>query len=394
MELTPEEKDMAEGKYGNSTQKAMEILVTLGEIYGAKRLIDISSVQIAGVSYANLNEPGLNWLADMAKDGEVRVFTTLNPAGMDLEEWRKIGISEEFAKNQLRVVDAFGKMGVITTCSCTPYLYGNLPLFGQNIAWSESSAVCFANSVIGARTNREGGPSALSAALVGKTPEYGFHLDENRQPEVTVEINAEVQGTYRFGALGKVLGDQLGKKITYIKGIPKASVEELKSFCASYATYGGVALFHMESITPDKVQKIPSEMIEVTEKDMEKALKELTDDTEIDFISLGCPHASLVELEYIAKKLKGKTVNPKKEIWITTARPTKQVADRMGFTKMIEDSGAKIAADTCCVVAPIKGRFKGLASDSAKMCYYGSGRNKFAVKLMSMDECIEEALKQ
>ena len=394
MELTPEEKDMAEGKYGNSTQKAMEILVTLGEIYGAKRLIDISSVQIAGVSYANLNEPGLNWLADMARDGKVRVFTTLNPAGMDLEEWRKIGISEEFAKNQLRVVDAFGKMGVITTCSCTPYLYGNLPLFGQNIAWSESSAVCFANSVIGARTNREGGPSALSAALVGKTPEYGFHLDENRQPEVTVEINAKVQGTYRFGALGKVLGDRLGKKITYIKGIPKASVEELKSFCASYATYGGVALFHMESITPDKVQKIPSEMIEVTEKDMEKALKELTDDTEIDFISLGCPHASLVELEYIAKKLKGKTVNPKKEIWITTARPTKQVADRMGFTKIIEDSGAKIAADTCCVVAPIKGRFKGLASDSAKMCYYGSGRNKFAVKLMSMDECIEEALKQ
>ena len=394
MELTPEEKNMAEGKYGKATQKAMEILVTLGEIYGAKRLIDISSVQIAGVSYANLNEPGLNWLADMAKDGEVRVFTTLNPAGMDLEEWRKLGISEEFAEKQLRVVEAFGKMGVITTCSCTPYLYGNLPHFGQNIAWSESSAVCFANSVIGARTNREGGPSALSAALVGKTPEYGFHLDENRQPEVTVEIKAKVQGTYRFGALGKVLGDQLGKKITYIKGIPKASVEELKSFCASYATYGGVALFHMESITPDKVQKIPSEMIEVTEKDIEKALKELDDDTEIDFISLGCPHASLAELEYIAKKLKGKTVNPKKEIWITTARPTKQVADRMGFTKIIEDSGAKIAADTCCVVAPIRGRFKGLASDSAKMCYYGSGRNKFAVKLMSMDECIEEALKQ
>ena len=394
MELTPEEQEMAEGKYGKATQIAMEILVTLGEIYGAKRLIDVTSVQIAGVSYANLNEPGLEWLEEMAKDGKVRTFTTLNPAGMDLEEWRKLAISEEFAENQIRVVDAFRKLDVITTCSCTPYLYGNLPHYGQHIAWSESSAVAYANSVLGARTNREGGPSALSAALVGKTPEYGFHLEENRQPELTVEVKAPVKSTFIFGALGKVLGDRFGKKITYIKGIPKASVEELKSFCASYATYGGIALFHMEGITPDKVQTIPAESEVVTEEDLKKAIADLTDDVEIDFISLGCPHASLSELEYIAKKLHNKKVNPKKEIWITTARPTKQIADRMGFTQMIEDSGAKIAADTCCVVAPIKGRFHGLASDSAKMCYYGSGRNKFLVKLMSMDECLEEALKQ
>ena len=394
MELTLEEQEMADGKHGKATQTAMEILITLGEIYGAKRLIDISSVQIAGVSYANLNEPGLEWLADMAKDGKVRTFTTLNPAGMDLEEWKKLAISDEFAENQHRVVDAFGKMGVITTCSCTPYLYGNLPHYGQHIAWSESSAVCYANSVIGARTNREGGPSALSAALVGKTPEYGFHLDENRQPEITVTLNTPVKGTFNFGALGKVLGDRFGKKITYIKGIPKASVEELKSFCASYATYGGVALFHMEGITPDRVETIPTDVEVVTEEDLKKAIADLTDDVEIDFISLGCPHASLAELEHIAFKLKDKKINPKKEVWITTARPTKQIADRMGFTKMIEDSGAKIAADTCCVVAPIKGRFHGLASDSAKMCYYGSGRNKFSVKIMSMDECIEEALRK
>ena len=393
MELTPEEQEMAAGKHGKATQKAIEILITLGEIYGAKRFIDISSVQVAGVSYANLNEPGLEWLAEMAEDGRVRVLTTLNPSGMDMEEWRKLAISEEFAENQQRVVEAFGRMNIITTCSCTPYLYGNLPHFGQHIAWSESSAVCYANSVLGARTNREGGPSALSAALVGKTPEYGFHLEENRQPEIKVEVKTKVEGTFQFGALGKVLGDRLGKKISYITGIPKATVEELKSFCASYATYGGVALFHMEGITPDRVNKIPSETTEVTEDDLKSAITDLNEDTEIDFISLGCPHASLAELEYIAKKLVGNKVNPSKEIWITTARPTKQIADRMGFTKMIEDSGAKIAADTCCVVAPIKGRFHGLASDSAKMCYYGSGRNKFSVKLMSVDECIEEALK-
>ncbi|MHA2060349.1 MAG: aconitase X catalytic domain-containing protein [Candidatus Ranarchaeia archaeon] len=392
MELTSEEKEMAEGKFGSATQKAMEILITLGEIYGAKRMIPITSVQVAGVSYANLNEPGLEWLAEMAKDGKVRVFTTLNPAGMDLQEWKKLGISEEFAKNQQRVIEAFAKMGIVTTCTCTPYLVGNVPHYGQHIAWSESSAVCYANSVLGARTNREGGPSALSAALIGRTPEYGFHLDENRQPHVHVKVTKNIQGTFQYGALGKVLGDKLGKKITYITGIPSATVEELKSLCASYATYGGVALFHMEGITPDKVQEIPTESITVTEDDINKAIESLNKDTTVDFISIGCPHTSLAELEYISKKLKGKKV--KKEMWITTARPTKLVSDQMGFTKMIEDSGAKIAADTCCVVAPIKGRFSGLATDSAKGCYYGSGRHRFDIKLMSIDDCIAEALKE
>ncbi|MHA1974359.1 MAG: aconitase X [Candidatus Hodarchaeales archaeon] len=393
MKLTADERDMASGRNGKALKKAMEILIALGEIYGAKRLIPITSVQISGVSYANLNEPGLEWLESMAEDGKVRVFTTLNPAGMDLDDWRKLGISEEFAKNQLRVVDAFGKLGVITTCSCTPYLYGNLPVFGQHIAWSESSAVCYANSVIGAMSNREGGPSALSAALTGKTPEYGFHCKENREPEISVELKTEIKGTYQFGALGKTLGDKLGKKITYISGIENASLEELKSFCASYATYGGVALFHMEGITPNPIEIIPKDVIEVTTDDIQRSIEDLNDETEIDFISIGCPHASLEELEYVANKLKGKEINNRKEMWITTSRPTKQIADRMGFTAAIEASGAKVAADTCCVVAPIKGRFHGLASDSAKMCYYGSGRNKFSVKLMSIDDCIEEALK-
>ncbi|UCH05914.1 MAG: DUF521 domain-containing protein, partial [Candidatus Thorarchaeota archaeon] len=165
MDLTSEEQDMLEGRKGNATRKAMEIIATLGEIYGAERLIPVVSVQIAGVSYHNLGEAGLEYLSEMAEDGRTRVLTTLNPAGMDLLEWKKHGISDDFAVNQQRVVDAFSKMGVVTTCTCTPYLIGNLPHYGEHIAWAESSAVCFANSVIGARTNREGGPSALASAL-------------------------------------------------------------------------------------------------------------------------------------------------------------------------------------------------------------------------------------
>ncbi|NHJ21294.1 MAG: DUF521 domain-containing protein [Candidatus Lokiarchaeota archaeon] len=397
MNLSQEDRDMLEGKHGKAVQKSMEILTTLGEIFNAEGMITIHSVQVAGVSYANLGEAGLEFLNEMAEDGKVRVLTTLNPAGMDRENWKVLGIDEEFAKNQNRAINAFAKMGIITTCSCTPYLIGNSPHFGQHIAWAESSAVCFANSVIGARTNREGGPSALAAALTGKTPNYGYHLDQNRRGQVLVKVNVPLKGTDEFGVLGKIIGDKLvalGKVIPFIVGIPSATVEELKSFCASIATYGGVALFHMEGITPEynNYPKPKDIEFDVNQNDMEKARTELIDDNlEIDFVSIGCPHASIHEIAILADLLKGKKVN--KEFWITTARPTKKIADQAGYTKTIEDAGAKFAADTCCVVAPIKGRFKGIMVDSAKACYYGRAKNKFKVKIGTIEDCVAEAIR-
>jgi len=397
MKLTQEEQDMLDGKQGRATQKSMEILTTLGEIFDAECMIKIYSVQIAGVSYANLGEAGLEFLSEMAEDGKVKVLTTLNPAGMDRENWQALGIDEEFAINQNRAIEAFTKMGIITTCSCTPYLIGNLPHFGQHIAWAESSAVCYSNSIIGARTNREGGPSALAAALTGKVPKYGYHLDENRHGQVLIKINAQVNGTDEFGVLGKFIGDklvELEKKIPYITGIPSATVEELKSFCASVATYGGTALFHMKGITPeyDKYPKPSDIVFEINQDNLDKTRAELIDnDIIIDFVSIGCPHASIHEIANIAKLLEGKKV--KKEFWITTARPTKRIADEAGYSKIIEDAGAKFAADTCCVVAPIKGRFKGIMVDSAKACYYGRAKNKFKVKIGTIEACIEEATK-
>jgi len=397
MRLDQEEKDMLEGKYGKSAQKSMEILTTLGEIFDADSMIDVHGVQIAGVSYANLGEAGLEFLTEMAEDGKVRVLTTLNPAGMDRENWQALGIDKEFAKNQNRAIDAFAKMGIITTCSCTPYLIGNAPHYGQHIAWAESSAVCYSNSVIGARTNREGGPSALASALTGKTPNYGYHLDKNRHGQVLIKVNSPVTGTDEFGVLGKIIGDklvELGKKIPYITGIPSATVEELKSFCASVATYGGTALFHMEDVTPEynKYPKPSDIVFEISKNDLDITRAELIDeDLEVDFVSIGCPHASIHEIANLANLLKGKKV--KKEFWITTARPTKRIADEVGYSRIIEDAGAKFAADTCCVVAPIKGRFKGIMVDSAKACYYGRAKNKFKVKIGSIEECVAEAIK-
>ncbi|MCK5150792.1 MAG: aconitase X catalytic domain-containing protein [Candidatus Thorarchaeota archaeon] len=391
LDLTAEEKEMLDGKHGKATMKAMEIITTLGEIYGAERLIPISSVQIAGVSYHNLGEAGLEYLSEIAVDGRVRVLTTLNPAGMDLEEWKKHGISEDFAENQQRVVDAFARMGVVTTCTCTPYLIGNLPHFGEHIAWAESSAVCFSNSVIGARTNREGGPSALASALTGRTAEYGFHLDENRVAQVKYDVQVKLRNTDDFGLLGQVIGERTRKAIPYITGIPHATSEALKSFCASIATYGGVALFHMENITPNRTS-IPEEIEIVTQADLDQARKTLDDENaEIDFISIGCPHASIDEIAKIADMLDGKQVTEGKTVWITTAKPTKDLAKMMGYYDTIEQSGAFLVSDACCAVAPLKGRFKGLMTDSAKACFYARGKNDFRTEIRSIQECIQEA---
>ncbi len=391
LELTQQEEAMLEGEYGRATQKAMEILTALGEIYGAERMLPVTSVQISGVSYANLGEPGLKFLNDLAKDGKVRVLTTLNPAGMDLQEWEKLGIAEDFAKNQLRVIEAFRKMGVVTTATCTPYLVGNIPHYGEHIAWAESSAVAFANSVIGARTNREGGPSALAAALTGRTPAYGYHLDENRKPQVVIQFEGELKSVRDFGALGKAIAEVAKGKVVYIKGIRSASIEELKGFSASIATYGGVGIYHIEHITPEwKEYPIPKETIELGQKDVKRHIEEMSDELEeIDFVTIGCPHTSLREIEIIAEMLRGKKVT--KEMWITTSRPVKEIADQMGYTKIIETAGAKIAADTCAVVAPIKGRFKGMVTNSAKACYYARGRNNFKVQIKPLKEVIQEA---
>jgi predicted aconitase len=392
LKLTKEEKEMLDGKHGKATRKAMEIITTLGEIYGAERLIPVSSVQIAGVSYHNLGEAGLEYLDEMAEDGRTRVLTTLNPAGMDLEEWKKHGISEDFAKNQQRVVDAFEKMGVVTTCTCTPYLIGNLPHYGEHIAWAESSAVCFSNSVIGALTNREGGPSALASALTGRTAEYGLHLQENRVAQVKYELRTKLTNTDDFGLLGHVIGERTGKTIPYIVGVEKATTEELKSFSASVATYGGVAIFHMEGITPNRTP-IPDKTEIITKGDLEKARVQLDDEeADIDFISVGCPHASIKEIGRIAEMLDGKKVADGKTVWITTAKPTKDLAIKMGYYDKIEKAGAFLVADACCAVAPLKGKFSGLMTDSAKACFYARGKNSFKTEIRTVEKCIQEAI--
>jgi predicted aconitase len=393
MQLTKEEQAMLDGKEGYAVRKSMEILAALGDIFGAESLIDVGSVQVAGVSYHNLGDAGLEFLNTLAADGKVKVLTTLNPAGMDLENWQQLGISPEFAEKQNLVIDAFKRMGILISCTCTPYLIGNLPLYGEHLAWSESSAVTFANSVLGAKTNREGGPSALAAAFVGKTPCYGLHLDENRVPDVHVKVNAELSKLSDWGALGYAIGKKAENKIPYITGIKAVDLDELKSFCASVVTYGAKPLFYMKGVTPGaEAQKQPSQTVEIEQADLKNAYDNINDDvTDIELVCVGCPHCSIKEIAEIAALLKGKKVAVGTEFWVATSRTAKQLADKRGYTATIEEAGGKFACDTCMAVAPLKGRFKSLATTSAKGCFY-SRQNNMKTKMGGVEECVEAAV--
>ena len=393
MYLTKEEQRMLSGEEGHAVRKSMEILVALGNIYGAERLIKVGSVQVAGVSYHNLGDAGLEFLNELAKDGKVKVLTTLNPAGMDLENWKQLGITEEFAEKQNLVIDAFKKMGILISCTCTPYLIGNLPRYGEHIAWSESSAVTFANSVIGARTNREGGPSALAAAFVGKTPCYGLHLDENRVPDIQVQVKANLSKLSDWGALGYAIGKKAENKIPYIMGIEDAELDELKSFCASVVTYGTKPLFYIKGITPASENcQVPKDTVSIEEEDIKEAYANINDEvTDIELVCVGCPHCSIKEIAQIAELLKDKEIAETTEFWVATSRTAKQLADKRGYTETIESAGGKFACDTCMAVAPLKGRFKSLATTSAKGCFY-SRQNNMKTKMGSIEECIEAAV--
>ena len=391
MHLTKEEEKILDGEEGEVLERLFRLLVRLGDIYGAEKMIPVGSVQVAGVSYKSVGDPGLAFLEDMASKGaKVKVLTYLNPAGMDLENWEKLGFPKDFAKNQIRVMDAFKKMGIVITSTCTPYLAGNLPRFREHIAWSESSAVSFSNSVIGARTNREGGPSALAAALCGRTPNYGLHLWEKRQPNVKINVDVNLDFSSDFGALGYFVGKQVKNKIPYFTGIKDANTDQLKALGAAMAASGAVALYHAENLTPeaDLVEKDGLETINVSKKELDETYEKLNSGKDPDIVILGCPHASLREISTLADKLKGKHL--KKPVWICTSRMMKEAADRMGFTEIIEKAGGNIVADTCMVVSPIERMgYKTTGVNSGKAANYLPGFCKQDVVFANIDKLVE-----
>ena len=384
MYLSREEEGIYQGEKGETLRRMMEILVALGDIYGAERLVPVRSVQVAGVSYKNIGEAGLEWISDLK--GQVAVPSILNPAGMDLCRWREMGITEQFALKQQETIEAYRKLGVTIDCTCTPYQIYDLASRGDHLAWSESSAVSYANSVIGARTNREGGPSALAAALVGKTALYGYHLDEFRRPTLLVEVDADLQGS-DYGALGFLVGRIVKDGIPFfrLRGAPTG--DELKALGASMAASGSVALYYVEDVTPAPPAWQAEERISIGRKEIDEVYAANSGE-DADAVALGCPHCSSEELEKIAGLLKGRTVE--KTLWVCTA---KKIAEaHPDLVRTIEESGARVFCDTCMVVSPATERFAKMMVNSGKALAYLPGLGKVKAGLGTMEECINASL--
>lgn len=385
MYLSRVEELIYQGQRGESLRRAMEILVALGDIFDADRLIPVKSVQIAGVSFKNIGEAGLEWISDL--NGKVVVPSILNPAGMDLSRWQEMGIDEDFARKQKATIDAYRRLGITIDCTCTPYqINPEIASPGDHLAWSESSAVSYANSVIGARTNREGGPSALAAGLIGKTPFYGYHLDRNRIPTHRIEVETDLNGS-DFGALGFLVGRTVRDGIPLFELLSRPTLDDLKSLGAAMAASGSVALYYVEGVTltppedSDKLEKISVDRMQIDE------VYESHPGMDADIVALGCPHCSKAELNRIAELLEDKKV--KKELWVCTARKIAEICPDL--VARIEKSGAKVICDTCMVVSPASEDYRKMMVNSGKALTYIPGLCGIEAGFGSTEECIEVA---
>ncbi|MFH2101596.1 MAG: aconitase X catalytic domain-containing protein [Candidatus Micrarchaeota archaeon] len=347
------EQKMLDGEMGEATAQSMEILVALAKIFKAEGMIPVSSAQVSGVSYKTIGDAGLEYLQDLASKGaRTKIPTFLNPAGMDIFQWKEMGIPGDFAKKQIDILDAYSRMGIMKTCTCTPYFIGLRPKKGEHIAWAESSAVAFANSVLGARTNREGGPSALAAAICGVTPNYGLHLDENRVASVDVHIQCKLENVSDFGALGHAVGKLANRKYPAFSGIKSAREEHLKVLGASMAASGSVPLFFIKNVTPEYNVAEDAEKITFTDDELKAAKSELDSGEKPQLVTLGCPHASLEEIRQVALMVEKR--KPTCEFWVCTARKIKEESDALGYSRTIEEAGGRVVADTCMVVCPLE----------------------------------------
>ncbi len=367
MHLTKDEERILEGEYGESLRMMMSILVKIGEIYNADRLIPIASAQISGVSYNTIGDHGLHFLRSL-RGVKVKVPTTLNPLAFDKRYVDLLKVSEEMLEKQGKIIKAYVNMGIRPTATCTPYYFDNIPKFGQHIAWAESSAVIYANSIIGARTNREGAVTALAAAIIGKAPNYGLHLEEERKATHIVALDFEPKGE-EYPLVGLAIGER-------ISGIPYLRItgdeDDFKLMGAAMAASGSIPMYHVEGYTPEYRNALNDDVERIfIERD---ELDYFREEIDVELIAIGCPHVSAVELRRIAEFVKNKKKKKDIELWVFAAKSVRQRFSE--WVRIIEDFGAKVMEDTCVVVSNAGRLYRRIGTTSGKAAFYLS-KEKF-----------------
>jgi len=335
------------------------------------------------------------------------VPTTLNVSGLDEHGWREWAVPGDWAERAHRQMIAYQSMGTIPTWTCAPYQTEHRPVFGQQIAWGESNAIVFANSVIGARTERYPDLFDICCAITGRAPAIGLHLTENRRGQWLFRLAAIPEELQRqdefYPVLGHLVGKCAGDKIPVIDGIAIAPDEDqLKAFGAATASSGGVAMFHMIGVTPeartleDAFQgQEPAQIFQVTMDALREARRELShaEGDDLDMVVLGSPHFSPAEFARLALLLRGRRKHPAVRFLVTCSRATVQIARRAGSLEALRDFGGQITVDTCILASPmLPDEIRHLMTNSAKFAYYTPGLLKRQIAFGSLEDCVESAV--
>ena len=398
MILTPEQKNILEGKQGKTRQKAIRLLIDLGKAARANRLVPVTSAHVSGVSPLTGGDGLIKFLEDLVSDsdGTAVVKTSLNSAGCDRNRFEEMDIPvKDYVEKQQMILDAYEKLGIELSLSCTPY--DNI-LERGNASWAESNAVCFANSYTELRTNRESGLSALATSLSGYTPEYGLLLDENRIPNIKINVLCELSEPVDYSILGDWIGKQIDPKwklefgpIPHIHGIKKFDFESKKALTAASANYGSALLF-VDSFTknPDKTNYQAE--IDFNYEDLKKRYGELAPKTKVDLVTIGCPQASIEEIERTAELVDGKEI-PEKRLWVFTSAINFDKAKKEGYVDTIESAGGMVLRETCPEVVHYNHqKVKHILTNSMKAEHYlKSGLNSINTSVSRLSECIKFA---
>ncbi len=405
--LSKEDQEKLDGKHGPASKMAMSILVRMADVYQAETLMDITAAHIDSTLY--IGDGTLEFAEKlMALGAKVVVPTSLNVSGVDENHWQDWPVPPDWAHKAHRQMIAYQSMGTVPTWTCAPYQSEFRPSFGQQIAWGESNAIAFANSVIGARTERYPDLLDICAAITGRVPAQGLHLTENRAGQLLISLEnvpLEVQKSDSFyPVLGALMGKHAGEKIPVIDGlIVKPTDDQLKALAAAGASFGAVALFHLVGITPEAntikeafQDKAIPETHSVGIKELRASYRELSTSSgkQVDMVVLGSPHFSLAEFKLLAPLLAGKKKSPSVDFLVTSSRAMALMAEKAGFLDTLREFGVKITLDTCILTTPMLPKsIKTLMTNSAKYSFYSPGLLNTKVVYGSLEDCVNSAIK-
>jgi predicted aconitase len=407
MELTPEEQGMLAGDHGEAVKKAIEYQIEVGKFWGAKRFVPVTNVHMMG-DIEVMGDGGLEWLQATAKlGGRCVVGTTTNARCIDFAQCKRIGQDEGEAVKEKALIATLQRMNVVTTDTCINYQTVYQPHLGEHVAWGDTGTVIYANSVFGARSNFESGPAALAAGISGRTPAYGFHLDEHRKGTFTVELKAKLDDLADWGAVGKLVGEshQNYYAVPVFHGQGRApGADELKHLGAALASYGSMGMFHMVGVTPEApgveaalAGNTPTDRMVIGDAEIEAVYRGYKlGDGDARLVVFSGPQQSIFEMKLLAELFDGRKVADGGSVFVTTNNQILSQSRQLGYAQKLEAAGVTILEGVCFYILQnlspmrIANKWTNMVSNSAKIVNI-IGAHRFNTILRRTRNCVEIA---